>query len=318
MRPWLVPPVAVLFALAPASAIAQSTGGALDASEAGGAQYSTQAAKQQQRAARRAKQPLRATKFAVRPRRLQAGGPPAEFAYRVDGPARRVRVRIEIVPRGAAAAAARIRLGWKPTGIRRVHRWPLTAGLLEPGRYTVRLHAVDDSGRVLARTASASGKRKLRVLEPPPPPPTPSGGLFPVQGAWTYGGDDARFGAPRGDRKHQGQDLIAAEGTPLISPRDGYVYWKAFQKDGAGHYLVIRGDDGRDYVFMHLKAGSIPVEKDDAVAAGQRIGEVGNTGRSSGAHLHFEIWPCGWYAKGCEPVDPRPDLEAWAATARRA
>jgi len=77
--------------------------------------------------------------------------------------------------------------------------------------------------------------------------------------------------------------------------------------------VIVRGDDGRDYVFMHLVGNSILVEEEDRVTAGERLASVGSSGRSSGPHLHFEIWPDGWYAKGSEPIDPRPELEAWAA-----
>lgn len=313
MRPWLVLPVVVLFALAP-DAVAQSTGGAVDASQAGGAEYGASAGKERKRPARPRRAKLRATHFAVQPRTLTPGGAPAAFSYRVDGSAARVRVRIEIVAPGARSAAARIRLGWKPTGVRRVHRWSAPAGSLAPGRYAVRLHAVDDAGRRLARSASASGRTTVRVTEPPAPRPV--SGVFPVQGSWSYGGDDARFGAGRGTRSHQGQDLTAPSGTPVVSPRAGQVYFRAFEESGGGHYLVVRDAGGRDYVFMHLLAGSLLVGKGDAVRAGQQIAEVGSSGRSSGAHLHFEIWPCGWYAKGCSPIDPRPELEAWATASR--
>jgi murein DD-endopeptidase MepM/ murein hydrolase activator NlpD len=134
-----------------------------------------------------------------------------------------------------------------------------------------------------------------------------------VQGAWTLGGEDARFGAPRRGHSHQGQDVLAAEGTPVVSPRAGFVTWRAYQAAGAGHYVVVRGDDARDYVFMHLQDGSVAVEKGQGVAAGDRLGAVGATGRAEGAHLHFEIWPHGWFAgDGSEPIDPLPDLLAWA------
>ena len=147
-----------------------------------------------------------------------------------------------------------------------------------------------------------------------PPAPTATGtGLFPVQGPYTFGGPDARFGAGRSGHTHQGQDILAAEGTPVVSPRAGFVHWRAYQDGGAGHYVVVRGDDGRDYAFMHLQAPAL-VAQGLRVAAGQRIGSVGSTGDASGPHLHFEIWPDGWYASDAsQPIDPLPDLRAWAA-----
>lgn len=100
----------------------------------------------------------------------------------------------------------------------------------------------------------------------------------------------------------------------MVAPRPGTVYWRAYQSGGAGHYLVIRGADGRDYVFMHLRDPS-PLAPGTGVAAGSQIGLVGSTGSSSGAHLHFEIWPDGWYSSAAsQPIDPLPELQAWAGT----
>ncbi|MGH2949013.1 MAG: M23 family metallopeptidase, partial [Solirubrobacteraceae bacterium] len=170
-----------------------------------------------------------------------------------------------------------------------------------PGRYRARLRAT------ARRTARAS-----QAVEFTAPPVAASAGVFPVQGAYTLGAEDARFGAPRRGHSHQGHDIFAAAGTPVVSPRAGFVAWRAFQAGGAGHYVVVRGDDARDYVFMHLQDGSVAVEKGQAVAAGDPLGAVGATGRADGPHLHFEIWPGGWWAEGSEPIDPLPDLLAWS------
>jgi murein DD-endopeptidase MepM/ murein hydrolase activator NlpD len=79
--------------------------------------------------------------------------------------------------------------------------------------------------------------------------------------------------------------------------------------------VVVDGDaEDYDYVFMHLGSGSIPVAEGEHVRTGQRIGDVGSTGRSTGPHLHFEIWAGGWFAGG-DPVDPLPLLQAWASPA---
>ena len=135
---------------------------------------------------------------------------------------------------------------------------------------------------------------------------------FPVAGAYDLGGEGALVDARRRGHRHMGHDLAAALGTPVVAPYAGTVDWVRFQRGGAGHYVVLDASDGYDYVFMHLKRGSIPVAEGQLVAAGEQIGEVGNSGRSFGAHLHFEVWTGDWYEKGGEPVDPLPFLQDWA------
>ena len=170
--------------------------------------------------------------------------------------------------------------------------------------------------------------KKKRVVTPPvavpaPAPTTPEpvepapaspnvAGVFPLLGTYSFGGDDARFGAGRTGHIHQGQDVIADSGTPIVAPVSGSVLWKANQEGGAGIYLVVHGSDGRDYVFMHIKSGTVQVEVGDTVTAGQQLAQVGATGAASGPHLHFEIWVGGWYVKGGVPIDPLPQLQSWA------
>jgi murein DD-endopeptidase MepM/ murein hydrolase activator NlpD len=87
-----------------------------------------------------------------------------------------------------------------------------------------------------------------------------------------------------------------------VAPHAGVVGAVRYQANGAGHYLVLNSDDeDYDYVFMHLRSRSIAVAEGDHVRTGERVGEVGRTGRSSGPHLHFEIWLGGWQAGG-EPI----------------
>ena len=72
-----------------------------------------------------------------------------------------------------------------------------------------------------------------------------------------------------------------------------------------------KGTD-RDYVYMHMRRAPL-VSTGQRVFTGQSIGEVGETGRARGCHLHFELWDGpGWY-QGGRPVDPLPEVRQWDA-----
>jgi murein DD-endopeptidase MepM/ murein hydrolase activator NlpD len=133
---------------------------------------------------------------------------------------------------------------------------------------------------------------------------------FPVLGAHEFAMGEGRFGAPRSGHTHQGQDVMAACGTPLVAARGGRVQFAGFQS-AAGNYLVI---DGRgspyDLMYAHLAEPS-PLKTGDVVHTGQPIGIVGETGDATACHLHFEMWSApGWY-EGGSPFDPLPYLEQW-------
>ena len=130
-------------------------------------------------------------------------------------------------------------------------------------------------------------------------------------GAHDFGGADARFGARRTGHIHQGQDIAAAEGTPVVAPYAGVITWRAYQASGAGYYLVLAGgDEPYNYVFMHLQQGSMLVTKGDRRAGRTADRERRQHGRVRGPHLHFEIWNGPWY-NGGKPIDPLPLLLAW-------
>lgn len=149
------------------------------------------------------------------------------------------------------------------------------------------------------------------------PPTARRGHRFPLVGVFSFGGKDSRFGAGRAGHTHQGQDVAAAEGTRVVAPRSGTVEVVGYQASGAGHYVVLDGDgEDRDYVFMHLRTRSITVTEGQRVRIGTTLGEVGNTGVSSGPHLHFEVWVRGGWYTGGRPRDPLPLLRSWARTSR--
>jgi murein DD-endopeptidase MepM/ murein hydrolase activator NlpD len=149
------------------------------------------------------------------------------------------------------------------------------------------------SVRITARIAAANQTDE----------PANQNGVFPIRGKHDYGTFINRFGGGRG---HQGQDVFAACGTPLTAAWPGRVIKATFQSR-AGNYVVIQHDDGRSTAYMHMRLPS-DLQAGDDVQAGQIIGQVGETGRASGCHLHFELWTApGWY-RGGHPTDPLPTL----------
>jgi murein DD-endopeptidase MepM/ murein hydrolase activator NlpD len=128
-----------------------------------------------------------------------------------------------------------------------------------------------------------------------------------------YGEFAARFGGGRG---HEGQDMFAKVGTPLVAVRSGEVVDAGRDggpfSGGRGNYIYIySAEDGRSYGYLHMK-NPPALKVGDKVAAGQVIGNLGCTGSCDGPHLHFEI-RIGKAAFGADtkPIDPLPELKKW-------
>ncbi len=135
---------------------------------------------------------------------------------------------------------------------------------------------------------------------------------FPLLGAHDYGGAAGRFGAGRDGHTHEGQDVMADCGVPVVAARGGRVRYSGYQSL-AGNYVVIDGKGTPyDTAYMHLAEPS-PLQTGDPVLTGQPIGIVGETGDATACHLHFELWTGpGWYVGG-SPIDPLPFLKKWDA-----
>ena len=101
---------------------------------------------------------------------------------------------------------------------------------------------------------------------------------------------------PRRRRMHNGIDLKVHIGDTIRSAFDGKIRIKAYERRGYGNYLVIRHPNGLETVYGHMSA--VFVKEDDIVRAGEAIGLGGNTGRSTGSHLHFETRFLG------QPINP--------------
>jgi murein DD-endopeptidase MepM/ murein hydrolase activator NlpD len=136
----------------------------------------------------------------------------------------------------------------------------------------------------------------------------PGSATFPIQGAWKQGDGFADRGGA-----HQGVDLLASCGTPLVAAQAGKVVITG-SHGSAGNYIVIRSaDTGEDHVYMHL-SGPAAASKGDPITAGQSLGAVGQTGNATTCHLHFEIWTAPGWHEGGSARDPAADLKAWGGT----
>lgn len=136
--------------------------------------------------------------------------------------------------------------------------------------------------------------------------------LFPIRGRHNLGYTVTNNFGAGGQRKHLGQDMFARCGTRLAAARGGQVQYAGYHS-AAGNYVVIDGaDTGVDYVYMHMRSPAL-VKTGERVFTGQKIGEVGETGRASGCQVHFEMWSApGWY-EGGSAFDPLPSVRSWDA-----
>lgn len=106
------------------------------------------------------------------------------------------------------------------------------------------------------------------------------------------------WGAPRDGHTHQGVDMMAGYGTPLVAITSGTITYAAYDGSG-GNMIFLSGDDGNAYWYMHNQKNLVT---GGHVSTGQQIGTVGDTGNAAGTpHLHFEFHPGGGGA-----VNPYP------------
>ena len=218
------------------------------------------------------------------------------FSYRLAEP---MGVTVELVRVEDGVVAGKWDHGAVAAGRVREVVW---SGTGAPGRYAFLLTARGATGSSVqsARNSDLGVRDSFDLYDH----------MFPVRGRHHFGGAGARFGSGRSGHSHQGHDLFAACGTPMVAARGGKIQYAGYH-GAAGNYVVIDGaGTGTDYAYMHL-AQPTPFRKGDKVFTGQQIGAVGQTGNARGCHLHFELWGSpGWY-QGGRPVDPLPSLQAW-------
>ena len=121
---------------------------------------------------------------------------------------------------------------------------------------------------------------------------------------------------PRWRRMHNGLDLKVNIGDTIVAAFDGKVRIVKYERRGYGKYVVIRHDKGLETVYGHLSKQL--VEENQLVKAGEVIGLGGNTGRSTGSHLHFETRFLGIAINPIYMFDfPKQDIVADTYTFRK-
>jgi murein DD-endopeptidase MepM/ murein hydrolase activator NlpD len=163
----------------------------------------------------------------------------------------------------------------------------------------------DEVGR--SRSVAAVGPAALPTSQAITSEPGP---VHPVrmEGAIDYGDSGARFGAARWGHVHEGQDVFADSGTPLVAVRDAVVL-ETGNDGGRGNYAAIySAAEDQTYVYMHMLQPS-PLRRGEEVPAGAEVGAMGCTGSCYGTHLHFEVR----LGRGVErkPIDPLSLLRSW-------
>lgn len=121
---------------------------------------------------------------------------------------------------------------------------------------------------------------------------TPTAGVFkrfPLAGDFkvtSHFNPQRRHPVTRRVSPHNGVDFKAKVGTPVYAPADGVVTFSGYQR-AAGYYVIVRHANNYSTVYMHLSKSE--VKKGAKVVVGQMIARTGNTGRTTGPHLHYEI-----------------------------
>lgn len=108
-----------------------------------------------------------------------------------------------------------------------------------------------------------------------------------------------QFGTRGG--KHKGLDIAAPEGESVVAAAGGTVS-KSYASDSYGQVIFIKHDNGYETVYAHLSKRL--KQKNDRVRKGEQIGIIGNTGISTGTHLHFEIHHGPWTENKKNAIDP--------------
>ena len=237
-----------------------------------------------------------ATGFAIRdagvgPKRAYFAGRKVTVSFTVDAAAP-LDLQIDVVREATRTPVRSIPLPAVVAGVPQRVEWDGVTGRGE----------VAPNGRYRMRVAGPGGSpRNAGTL-------TLHSHVYPIRGRHADRGPIGRFGVGRnGGRTHEGFDVHAPCGAPVVAARGGVVTRADYDPVLYGNLVIVRGErTRRDYWYAHLLR-TPRLRVGDRVATGQRIGSIGATGnaRTIGCQLHFELRPRG------RPIDPASALHAW-------
>jgi len=125
--------------------------------------------------------------------------------------------------------------------------------------------------------------------------------------------------APRGERQHEGQDIFAPQGTPVLSATEGYIV-NIGENNLGGQTVSVIGAGGRTYYYAHLDSYAPNIAEGDYVTKQTLLGYVGTTGNANGTppHLHFGVYGPGGAMNPLPLLSDRPAPPKKAAATKRA
>ncbi|WP_166998373.1 M23 family metallopeptidase [Paramicrobacterium fandaimingii] len=168
---------------------------------------------------------------------------------------------------------------------------------------------------IILDTLTGSGSNAVPVVNASAPASS-SRVVFPLpEGSWVKTSDfGPRVHPITGDPDgfHTGLDLGAPDGTPILAAADGTVTVAEFSGGYGGLIVIEHHLDGQTVAtaYGHMWEHGIHVHPGDQVTAGQHIGDVGSSGMSTGAHLHFEVRPGGTNSEAIDPAKWLNDHDA--------
>ena len=228
----------------------------------------------------------------------------------------------DVTTRAVSVAAAETSKAAKVAADRANKAYARTQRYLAEKDLLLRFHDASEHSESVVldvlHTAGVGAKGHAPKPGPPPPGPKPTPGTprpTPAPAASTlpdhYAGNltwpleagivSSEYGT-RWGKMHRGMDIAAEVGEPVYSIAPGEVIYAGDGLRGYGNAVIVRHDRGRTSLYAHNSA--LKVTKGDAVSQGTLVALLGNTGHSTGPHVHFEI------RDGDTPLDPRTVLPA--------